>query len=116
MGLNDSVHESQSQAVSGGVLAFHKAFEGARAYVGREAGTIIFHDKLSRTVVCAQTDSNLAGPRQVHQFVFQKIADYAVDEGRICVNYNVLGKVYAQFVATLSDGRLVQVYELHYHS
>src|SRR5438309_946041 len=98
--------------------AFETGPSGSRgcacAYVRWESRTIIFEHKLSRAIVGVQTDSNPAWRGQMHQFVFQEIADRAIDEGRICVNRNVPGNINAQVMPALSHRRLVEVYQLYY--
>ena len=88
MGLRNGVNECQSKPVSRRVLSFHKPLKYAAANLGRETRPIILDHQFGIALARPEPNIDLAAGRKVYEFIFQQIAQRAIDKPEVGLDYD----------------------------
>ena len=88
MGLGHGVNKCQSEPVSGRVLSFHKTLKYAAANLGRKTRPIILDDQFGIALVRPEPNIDLAAGGKMYEFIFQQIAQSAIDKPEVGLNYD----------------------------
>ncbi len=115
MGLGHGVNKRQSEPVSGRVLSFHKTLKYAAANFGRETRPIILDDQLGIALVRPEPNIDLAAGREVYEFIFQQIAQRAIDKPKVGLDYDAVLQVSSYLMMPVGHRRQVQMDQLSHN-
>jgi hypothetical protein len=109
MGLGHGLNKCQPEPASGRVLPFHKTLKYAAADLGGKTGPIIFDHQFGKALVRSETNIDPATGGQVYKFIFQQIAQSAIDKSKVSLNFNAALQVSSYLMTPVGHGRHVQV-------
>src|SRR5579862_5575605 len=112
MGLGDGVNKRESEPVSGRVLSFHETLKYAAANFRGETRPIILYDQLGIALVSPEPNVDLAAGREMYEFIFQQIAQRAIDKPEVGLDYRTVLQVSSYLMMPVRHGRQVQMNQL----